>query len=200
MKQRNLFAIMTIIAFLMFIFTMVFLINAIENNNKIDPLELEAMTHEQIIQRVYESQNNLSLSFLLPIFGFFGVFIGALVYFLMSDNNFKALQSSNLDNHKENNSVMLSMNVLRRALSHDERKVFDLLISRNGMLMQSEISSINGFNKVKAHRIIDQLEQKGIITKTNAGKQRVIRFTNELEVALPKKEDGFKESYDGFNK
>ena len=190
---------MAVIAFILFIITMVFLVLAIENSNKIDPLELETMTHEQIIQRVYDAQNGISLSFILPIFGFFSVFIGALVYYLLSENR-ENVGSVNIQDYTSGNGQGISINILRRALSHDERKVFDLLLSRNGMLMQSEVSSIEGFNKVKAHRTVDQLENKGIITKTSAGKQRVIRFVNDLEEVLSEKRNDFKNNDDGLTK
>jgi uncharacterized membrane protein len=195
MKQKSLFAWMTIIAFILFIITVTYLIMALERTSRLDPLELEAMTQEQIIQRVYETQNGMSLSFILPIFGFFGVFVGALVYFLLLDNE-KTIVSKP-ENTSQNG---IGIEVLRRALSHDERKVFDLLRTRNGMLMQSEVSSIEGFNKVKAHRIVDMLESKGIVTKTTAGKQRVIRFVSDFDSAIPKNGDGFTKQRDGITK
>jgi len=198
MKPRHLFSAMAIIAFILFGFSMVMLVNSIENNNGFDPLELEAMTYDQIIQRAYESQNDISLTFILPIFGFFGVFIGALVYFLLFDTKTESVLQVKEESESKDYDSGISVSVFRRALSHDERKVFDLLYSRNGILMQSEISSMRGFNKVKAHRVVELLESKGIITKTNAGKQRVIRFINEFENLKTKKQHGFNNNSDGF--
>ncbi|MFT4309461.1 MAG: helix-turn-helix transcriptional regulator [Candidatus Woesearchaeota archaeon] len=187
MNHKTIFGIMLLVAFLLFIVTMIFIVRSIEKSYHIDPLELEAMTHEQIIQRVYDSQNGFSLSLLLPLLGFFGVLIGATSYFLFSGGEGNSINAT----EDYNKIRKASMGIVRRMMSHDERKVFDLLVSRNGMLMQSEVSSIEGFGKVKAHRIIEQMETKGIITKTSAGKQRIIRLMPEFKDIIEVKEDGF---------
>lgn len=181
MLVRRVLAGFMVLSFVLLLMSAILIAQRIEEANRIDPLELETMTADQIIARVYEvndySSNGLSL--LLPAFGFFGIVVGAIVYFLLEGQQMR---------RKGHERAVLTL--VRGMLSDQERSVFDLLRSR-GSLFQSEIASHSGFTKVKAHRIISDLERKGIVTRTAAGKQRVIRFHTALSVMIDDTKDGF---------
>ncbi|MEM4756328.1 MAG: hypothetical protein QW594_04310 [Candidatus Woesearchaeota archaeon] len=45
-----------------------------------------------------------------------------------------------------------------------------------GKVQQIEITYLQGFTKVKAHRILEKLLQRGVITKETLGKVNLIKF------------------------
>jgi uncharacterized membrane protein len=47
---------------------------------------------------------------------------------------------------------------------------------------------MEGFTKVRAHRIVEALVSKGILQKEKLGKMRIIRMNNEFYEILKKKE------------
>ena len=182
MLIRRVLAGFMVLSFALLLVSIVFIAGRMEAANQLDPLELETMTHDQIIARVYEvnGRASLGLSLLLPAFGFFGIVVGAIAYFLLEGQR---------PQRKSDDRAVLT--VVRGMLSDQERSVFDLLRSR-GSLFQSEIASQSGFSKVKAHRVISDLERKGIVTRTAAGKQRVIRLHTALAALIEEvHDDGF---------
>ena len=181
MDVRRVLAWLMVISFVFLLISVLVISVRLSEANRLDPLELEVMTHDQIIARVYEvnDRSSIGLSFLLPAFGFFGVVVGAIVFFLLEPKR----------SGPDARSIVM---LVRNTLSDQEREVFDLLRSR-GSLFQSEVSSMKGFTKVRAHRVVSDLERKGVVTRTAAGKQRVIRFSSDLAGLVGVKEDGFTE-------
>lgn len=60
-------------------------------------------------------------------------------------------------------------------LNYNENRVIKKLIENKGSILQSEISRMPNMGKVKAHRVLQDLETKGIINKESYGKtNRVI--------------------------
>jgi uncharacterized membrane protein len=55
-------------------------------------------------------------------------------------------------------------------LNYNENRVMKKLIEHDGSLLQSEISRMPNMGKVKAHRVLQELEKKGIISKEQYGK------------------------------
>jgi hypothetical protein len=53
---------------------------------------------------------------------------------------------------------------IKRVLKDDERKVFELLASSGGRMLQRDISRQTGFSRVKTHRILYRLAARGIVT------------------------------------
>ena len=182
MDTRKLLAGLMVTAFVFLLVTVFVIAVRMDEANRLDPLELETMTHDQIIARVYEvnGRSTLGLSFLMPAFGFFGVVVGAIAYFLLEGHQSK---------RRSDDRAVLTL--VRGMLSDQERQVFDLLRTR-GSLFQSEIASQSSFSKVKAHRVVSELERKGIVTRTAAGKQRVIRLHTALAALIEEvRDDGF---------
>jgi len=138
---------------------------------RIDPIELESMTKDQIIQDIYDRQSKSTTPFYLfiPIFGFFGIAVGALVYYIMND-----------DIERKDKVLIQNTSVIMQLLEPKERKVIKKIVENQGKIQQIEITYMEGFTKVKAHRIIESLVQKGILEKEKLGKMRLIRMNKEL--------------------
>jgi hypothetical protein len=165
------------ISFILLIVSVIFYIDATRESRRIDPLELESLQKEQIIQAIYERQADEGLPFyyFIPIFGFFGIVVGAAIYFIFSS-----------DLEKKETIIRNNTDVILKLLEPEERKVLGKIVENNGKIQQVEITYMEGFTKVKAHRILEKLVQKGILTKEAMGKMRLIRLDQSLYDILKK--------------
>jgi len=169
---------MIIVSFILLIASILFYIDKTRDFRRIDPLELESMTKDQIIQDIYDRQSKSSMPFyyFIPIFGFFGIVVGALVYYTMSG-----------DLERKEKVLIQNTSVVMQLLEPQERKIIKKIIDNQGKIQQAEITYMEGFTKVKAHRIIESLVQKGILEKEKMGKMRLIHMNRDLYEILKDK-------------
>jgi uncharacterized membrane protein len=109
----------------------------------------------------------------LPVIASIAVIAGALVYYLMAGR----VESSE-KNLKKNSEVLL------RFLSPEEKKLVGALIDNKGKVLQAEITRLPGMSKLKSHRVVQKLLDKGVIEKDSVGKTNVVRFTKEIKEGL----------------
>ncbi len=57
-----------------------------------------------------------------------------------------------------------SIEVVLRLLETDERRVVEVLLEAGGSLLQKDISWKTGFSRVKTHRVLVRLLQRGVVT------------------------------------
>lgn len=98
-----------------------------------------------------------------------GVFVGSLAYYFIATRYAKERKVVNKD-------IRLTLNFLEP----DERKVMNELIRSSEGIRQSELEKLTGFHRVKVHRILEKLIQKGVIKKEAIGKVRKIELNPEL--------------------
>jgi len=165
------------LSFMLVILSVLFFIDQSKELRKLDPLELEAMTQDQIIQTIYDRREKESTPFyfFIPIFGFFGVGIGATLYYIFSR-----------DVEKKEKIIKHNSDVILKLLNPDEKKVIKKLIENQGRIQQVEITYMEGYTKVKAHRVIEGLVKKDIVTKEAMGKVRLIKLDKDLYEILKK--------------
>lgn len=120
----------------------------------------------------HESQL-LFLTQLIPLLVGIGIMIGASSFYFMSQ---KVVAKEGL--LKKNTEILL------RFLGRDERLVVNRLIETNGRALQAEITRLPGLSKVKSHRIIKRLIERGVLEKENFGKTNVIKFTKEVREGI----------------
>jgi len=114
---------------------------------------------------------------LIPVFILIGVAIGAIVFFFMS---------SRLE--KKQHDFKRVTDALIQFLGKDERLVVQKLLENHGKVLQAEISRIEGIGKLKSHRIIQRLSDRGVIEIEGFGKTNIIKLNKSLnEVLLEKK-------------
>lgn len=116
------------------------------------------------------------LAELVPVFVIIGIVIGALVFFFMS---------SRLEN-KEKNLKNIS-ELLVQFLAKDEKLVVKKLLDNDGKALQAEISRIDGIGKLKSHRIVQRLVDRGVIEVEKFGKTNIIKLVPSIKEALVEK-------------
>ena len=91
------------------------------------------------------------------------------------------------NNIKEKNTKeIINKDAILKFLNFNERKVLEKLIKKKGEVLQSEISNMDGMNKLKTHRAIKNLEMKGVITTENKGKTKQIILSKDIKNILLK--------------
>ena len=132
-----------------------------QTSNNTCSTEQLACEHEQQLNFL-----NAALPFLLAAaFAF-----GAGIFYFMSGKVETTKQSL-----KKNTDVLLKL------LNPDERKVVNLLVENHGKILQAEATRLPGMTKVKSHRIIQRLLDRGVIETEKLGKTKIIRFTREIK-------------------
>jgi uncharacterized membrane protein len=122
----------------------------------------------------HEEQLNLMYE-LIPVFILVGIIIGAVVFFFMT---------TKLDSKKKDLEV--ATNALVQFLNKDEKKVVTKLMQEKGKCLQSEITRLEGLGKVRSHRVLQKLVDRGVIEIEDHGKTNIIRFTKSISEALIK--------------
>lgn len=143
---------------------------------KLSPEQLQLMDKEDIITHLQERQEQsqkFHSYYLLPFAAFIGLLIGLIVYYVMIGK--LTLKEQVIT---KNTKIILDF------LSGEERKVITTLLEHNGKVAQYELSHLPGLGKVKTHRILLALEQKGIIHKEKLGKINKIVLNKELQDVL----------------
>lgn len=116
---------------------------------------------------------NLFLAYhlqLMIVMGGFGVLSGLALYKMLSTKI-----------EKQEKAVKGNLEIIMKFLAEDEREVIRLLMEKEGMTTQSEISKLPGMTRLKAHRVTKKLEEHGIIFVEKHGKINLIRLVEELK-------------------
>lgn len=161
-NKKVLVAIVLVIAFIYAAFTVASILSA--------AAEQSVCAAEMLCP--HEAQLNFLIS-VLPLITSIAVVVGAVVYSMMSGR-----VESTQHSLKRNTEVLL------RFLSQDERKLMNALIDGKGKVLQAEITRLPGMSKVKSHRVVQKLIDKGVIEKDRIGKTNIVRFTKEIKEGL----------------
>ena len=68
-----------------------------------------------------------------------------------------------------------------KILNLNERNVLNTLIEKKGSILQSEITRMEGMTKLKTHRAVKNLEQRGIISTEKYGKTKRLILTDDIK-------------------
>ena len=164
-----------IISFAFLIFSISIYYNyqhTLRQESKLSPELVGSMSNEEIMVFLEERRATEPIFrsfYLMPFMAFIGLLVGTLVYYIMSDKIIQKEQSL-----QRNTKVILNF------LTGQEKKVIETLIENDGKVQQYEVSHLPGLNKLKTHRILVNLEQKGIIYKEKYGKINKIALNREL--------------------
>ncbi len=109
----------------------------------------------------------------LPLIISIAVVVGAGIYYLMGEQ-----MESKEHSLKKNTEILLKF------LSQDEQKLVNALIENEGRVLQAEITRLPGMTKVKSHRVVQRLLDRGVIEKDSVGKTNIIRFSKEIKEGL----------------
>ena len=140
--------------------------------SRLDHDAIDNMTNQEIkdfLEQRRDEQPVFHSFYLIPFIAFIGLLIGTVVYYIMSD---KVV-------HQEQ-TLEKNTNIILKFLTGQERKVIETLLENDGKVQQYELSHLPNLNKVKTHRILFNLEQKGVISKERLGKINKIVLNKEL--------------------
>ncbi|VVB75244.1 Uncharacterised protein [uncultured archaeon] len=122
-------------------------------------------------------QRLILLEDLIPLFILIGVAIGAVVFFFMSSR----IEGTKQDMKKVTDALI-------QFLGKDEKQVVQKLLENHGKILQAEVSRIEGIGKLKSHRIIRRLADRGVIEIEGFGKTNIIKLAKGInEVLIEKK-------------
>ena len=106
----------------------------------------------------------------MVLMGLFGVGSGLVGYSMMN---------ATLENQKK--LVKTNIDIIMKFLSEEDREIVALLLSKEGMTTQSEIAKLPGMSRLKAHRVVKKLEDRGIVHVEKYGKINMVRIVDELK-------------------
>jgi len=110
----------------------------------------------------------------LVLVGLFGLFIGSLTYYFISEKKEKEINKISKQVHK---SSIATLNFLEP----DQRKIIKVLIDNNGEIMQSAFVKKTGLSRVTISRNLSNLGKKGIVSKKQSGMTNTIKIDNSLK-------------------
>jgi hypothetical protein len=157
----------------------------------------ESITYRTREGSTIEYRSPLSTRALIPAYFLWtssGLFILAIVpisYYLISrrlDDKLersmrvisKLITKTKLDSLKKQMKVD-NKDIIFKFLTLNERKVLEILIEKQGTILQSEINLMEGMTKLKTHRAVKDLERKSIIKIETYGKTNRITLSEDIE-------------------
>jgi uncharacterized membrane protein len=192
MNRNTILGILVIVAFMLLIVSipMYFEYERQSKRFSIDSPDFEKKTQEEIVQIVNDRRANNTdgkspiqtspIQFMIPFFSFIGLAVGAVVYYLMSEQvetKEKKIQTT-VKIAKKNTKIILKF------LNKQERNVVEKLMENGGKMRQYELSYLPELGKVRTHRILKNLETKGVISREKFGKVNKIALNKELYEVL----------------
>ena len=130
---------------------------------------------------------------LLVVLAVMVALLAPLSYYFMSkkvdkhlEENMKLIsQIVNIDNNNDQSGTKNVENsykaVLLKFLNYNENRILKKLIENKGSVLQSEISRLPNMGKVKAHRVLKDMEIKGIISIEKYGKTNRITLSEDVK-------------------
>jgi hypothetical protein len=106
----------------------------------------------------------------MVLMGLFGVLSGLMVFSIL-----------NTTIEKQKQVVKMNTDIIMKFLTEEDREIVQLLLSKQGMTTQSEIAKLPGMTRLKAHRIVKKLEDRGVVHVEKYGKINMIRIVDELK-------------------
>jgi len=163
-NKKLVIGIVILVAFLYFVFNISGLLIAASDSGICSVSETDGCQHKQELDFLISA---------VPLIASIAVIVGALVYYLMGERM-----------ESKDNSLKKNTEILLKFLSLDEKKLVNALIESDGKVLQAEITRLPGMTKVKSHRVVQKLLDRGVIEKDSVGKTNIIRFSKEIKEGL----------------
>lgn len=163
-NKKLVVGVIALVAFLFVIFNVSVLLANVSDESVCAVAGTDACPHKQEVDFLVGA---------IPVIASIAVIVGAGTYYLMAgriESKEKTL--------KKNSEILL------RFLSPDEKKLVNALIESNGKVLQAEITRLPEMSKVKSHRTVQKLVDRGVIEKDRIGKTNIVRFTKEIREGL----------------
>jgi uncharacterized membrane protein len=117
----------------------------------------------------YGCPSMVSQNFILLFIALSVIFIGGLIYYLLS-----------LQIEKKNKKVKFNIKTIIKFLDDDEKKILNQVNeNRNKEILQSDIK---GLSKLRKHRAIKKLKEKNILEVKKLGNKNKIKLNENFEL------------------
>jgi uncharacterized membrane protein len=114
----------------------------------------------------------IPLSLIIIIVGSLGLFVGSLTYYFLLDRIVKR--------YKNQKTIKESLRPFMKLLEEDEAKVVELLLEKK-KLSQASISKLAELSRVKTTRVLQKLEDKGIVKREKKGKTNIVELAEHIK-------------------
>jgi uncharacterized membrane protein len=91
------------------------------------------------------------------------------IYLIVSDLRSAKLKSYSAEDWKKTMST----------LKGDEKGVYGLIASADGVMFQSNVVEKSGLSKVKVSRLLDKLEARGLLERRRRGMSNIVVLKND---------------------
>ena len=125
-------------------------------------------TENKLVTPLFTPFIKYSIQFIIVLISL-SVFIGGFIFYIMLRK---------LEKTKE--IVKSDINLMLKLLNKDERLIVEKLVNSKGKILQSEVSRTEGLNKVKAHRILSKLKERGVIRLEKYGKTNLVYLSKDI--------------------
>jgi len=115
------------------------------------------------------------VSMILVAVALSGVFVGSLIYYIVSKSFFEVKEE--MEHGAEKILEFLDVNT---------RKVVKNLVENEGKMLQSDITKQTDLSRVKVSRILKDLDSKGVVKKTDSGVSNRVTLDKEMYRLLSK--------------
>lgn len=121
---------------------------------------------------IIRSIRDLSTNVISVIFNFVIPFIGGLLLVISGNILFRLYKYEYKRDFysKSKNRIRKDRDmIISSVLSRDEMEIVNILKARDGKSLQSDLTGLTGFSKVKVHRLLKNLENKGVVRRSRSG-------------------------------
>jgi uncharacterized membrane protein len=105
--------------------------------------------------------------------------VGGLVYFLAFPEIKNAGKAANAEQHSAENSNTAYETIVK-TLTDEERKVVQVLTAHEGKYLQKYIRKEAGLSRLKTHRILARLADRGIVSLKKTGNTNEVQLSDWL--------------------
>jgi hypothetical protein len=94
-----------------------------------------------------------------------------------------AYSQNQLSNNQPNKGAATPYESIEKTLTEDERKVINVISAHEGKYLQKYITKEAGLSKLKTHRIVTRLAERGIVSLEKTGNTNQVTLANWLKPA-----------------
>jgi len=105
--------------------------------------------------------------------------VGGLVYFLLFPE-IKTTDAAATAKHFSSQNSTTAYDAIVKTLTDEERKVIQVLTAHDGKYLQKYIRKEAGLSRLKTHRIVARLAERGIVTLKKSGNTNEVLLANWL--------------------
>ena len=123
----------------------------------------------------------------LPLIGFVTL-MGAVVtgaggaaYYLLDPKTRKVEHIAKNEAESSSQKTVTPYMSVSKTLTTEERQVLDVLVSHNGKYLQKYIRAETGLSRLKTHRILSRLAERGIVNLERSGNTNEVHLSSWLQ-------------------